>query len=102
MAETLGLSQRLAALDRANEIRVVRAQLKRDLKAGRVNVLDVLENPPESVHTMKVMDLLLATPKFGRVKAAGLLQHAMMPSSKSLGGMSCRQRDALIAAIIGQ
>jgi hypothetical protein len=32
------LDQRIDALSRANEVRALRAQLKRDLKAGRVSI----------------------------------------------------------------
>ena len=64
------LDQRMDALRRANEIRVRRAQLKKDLKAGTVKIEDVLSRPPQYVETAKVIDILMAVPKFGRVKAA--------------------------------
>ena len=42
------LVQRMEALQRANEIRTKRAALKRDLKAGRVSIHDLLlESPKE-------------------------------------------------------
>ena len=41
------LTQRMEALTRANEIRTRRAQLKRDLKAGRVSIHDLLLEPPD-------------------------------------------------------
>jgi hypothetical protein len=61
------LKQRMDALTTANVIRTWRAGLKRDLKAGRVDVIDLLIDPPEKLETMKVFDLLLAAPKYGRV-----------------------------------
>ena len=36
------LVQRMEALERANEIRTRRAQLKRDLKGGRIKIQDLL------------------------------------------------------------
>ena len=60
--------QRMEALQRANEIRTRRAQLKRDLKAGRASIHTLLLEPPEYVETAKVFDMLLAVPKYGRVK----------------------------------
>jgi len=63
----------MEALKRANDIRVRRAQLKKDLKTGAANIDDVLRNPPEYVSTAKVFDILMAVPKFGRVKAARFL-----------------------------
>lgn len=58
--------QRMDALNRANEIRGKRAQLKRDVRAGLEGLVPLLGNPPEYIGTMKVMDLMLATPKYGR------------------------------------
>ena len=46
-------SQRKLALKRANEVRTARAQLKRDLKAGRRSIHDLLLDPPEYVETMR-------------------------------------------------
>ena len=56
------------ALRRANEIRVRRAQLKKDLKAGNVQIEEILSRPPQYVETAKVVDILMAVPKFGRVE----------------------------------
>src|SRR5205807_4432092 len=41
------LDQRMEALKRANDIRVRRARLKKDLKDGRVRIEQILSNPPE-------------------------------------------------------
>jgi hypothetical protein len=84
------------ALRRANEIRVRRAQLKKDLKDGRVQVEEVLRRPPDFVETAKVFDILMAVPKFGRVKAARFLNQCRISQSKTVGGLSERQRTELI------
>lgn len=91
------LQQRMDALSNANRVRSRRAQIKRDLKAGRVKTLDLLLEPPEVIETMKVFDLLLATPKMGRVKTNKLLNTCRMSPSKTVGGMSQRQRTELVA-----
>ena len=90
------LVQRMEALQRANEIRTRRAQLKRDLKAGRQSIHDLLLEPPEYVETAKVFDMLMAVPKFGRVKAARFLNQCRISQSKTVGGLSDRQRAELI------
>jgi hypothetical protein len=84
------------ALRRANEIRVRRAQLKKDLKDGRVRIEAVLERPPDYVETAKVFDMLMAVPKLGRVKAARLLNQCRISQSKTVGGLSERQRTELV------
>src|SRR5918911_3845488 len=90
------LDQRMEALQRANDIRVKRAQLKRDLKDGQANIEKILEKPPDYVATAKVFDILMAVPKFGRVKATRFLTQARISQSKTVGGLSDRQRAELI------
>ena len=90
------LTQRMDALQRANEIRTRRASLKRDLKAGRVQIHGLLLDPPEYLQTAKVFDLLLAVPKYGRVKVNRILTQCRISPSKTIGGLSERQRDELV------
>ena len=90
------LDQRMEALKRANAIRVQRAKLKKDLKESRVSIEQILRNPPEYVSTAKVFDMLMAVPKFGRVKASRFLNTCRISQSKTVGGLSERQRAELI------
>lgn len=87
------------ALQRANAIRSERAQLKRDLKAGRASIHELLGNPPEYLETAKVFDILLAVPKYGRVKANKILQTCRISPSKTIGGLSERQRNELVSLL---
>ena len=96
-APVRSLDQRMEALKRANDIRVKRAQLKKDLKSGAISIEQILSEPPEFVSTAKVFDMLMAVPKFGRVKAARLLNQCRISQSKTVGGLSDRQRHVLIA-----
>jgi hypothetical protein len=98
-APVRSLDQRMEALRRANEIRVERARLKKDLKVGEVAITGVLEDPPDFVLTAKVFDMLLAVPKFGRVKATRYLNQCRVSQSKTVGGLSERQRAELIALL---
>jgi len=91
------LAQRMDALKKANAIRSQRARLKRDLKGGRVKIDGLLLNPPEYLQTAKVFDLLLAVPKLGRVKANRALTHCRISPSKTIGGLSERQRQELVS-----
>ncbi|CAN5504814.1 hypothetical protein BH10ACT11_BH10ACT11_17420 [soil metagenome] len=88
--------QRLNALARANEIRTSRAQLKRDLKAGKMKIETLLTDPPDWVLSAKVFDMILAVPKYGRVKANRILTQCRISPSKTLGGLSARQREELV------
>jgi hypothetical protein len=83
------------ALSTANEVRTLRAQLKRDLKARRVSIRALLLDPPPYLETAKVFDMLLAVPKVGRVKATKILNSCRVSPSKTFGGLSERQRGEL-------
>lgn len=91
------LTQRMNALQTANEIRTQRAELKRDFKAGRKDIKTYLLDPPEWLLTAKVFDLMLAAPKFGRVKVNRILTQCRISPSKTIGGLSERQRGELVS-----
>jgi hypothetical protein len=93
------LTQRLDALQRANEVRTRRAELKRDLKGGRCSIHTLLLDPPEYIETAKVFDMLLAVPKYGRVKVNKVLTQCRISPSKTIGGLSERQRDELVSLL---
>ena len=93
--------QRLDALNRANDIRTKRARLKKDLKGGRVKIQELLRNPPDYILTAKVIDMLLAVPKYGRVKVNRILHQCRISPSKTIGGLSERQRNELIGHLPG-
>ena len=88
--------QRMRALRRANEIRSARAQLKRDLKGGKAKIEKLLLDPPDYVLSAKAFDMILAVPKYGRVKANKILTQCRISPSKTIGGLSERQRAELV------
>jgi len=53
------------ALSTANEVRTLRAQLKRDLKAGRVSIGALLVDPPPYLETAKVLTCCWPSPRSG-------------------------------------
>jgi hypothetical protein len=93
------LDQRMEALRRANDIRTARAKLKKDLKASRASINAILLDPPEYVMTAKVFDMLLAVPKYGRVKTNRILNQCRISPSKTIGGLSERQRTELVSQL---
>lgn len=93
------LIQRQEALLAANTVRTFRKNLKRDLKAGRAFVNDYIQSPPQLIETMKVFDLLLATPKLGRVKVNKIMVRARISPAKTVGGLSDRQRTAVLSLL---
>jgi ribosomal protein S13 len=60
-----------------------------------VSLAALLLNPPACLASAKVLDLLLALPTVGRVKATKVLNSARVSPSKTFGGLSERQRTEL-------
>ncbi len=89
--------QRLRALRLANEIRSARAQLKKDLASGKIELAQILAQPPECPRTARVRDVLLALPKIGSVKAGRILADCGIAHSKTLGGLTGRQHTELLS-----
>lgn len=96
---TIVQEQRMLALAKGNAIRSRRAELKRDVKHGRENLVPLLEDPPEWLLSAKVFDLLLAYPKMGRVKAQKLLRGLAVSPSRSVRSLTARQRLEIAAAL---
>lgn len=101
-APVRSIDQRMDALAKANHIRTERARLKRELKAGRLSIHALLLDPPEYLESAKVFDMMLAVPKYGRVKVNKILAHCRIAPSKTIGGLSDRQRSELIALLRGR
>ena len=60
---------------------------------------ELLLQPPEFVETAKVVDMLLAVPKYGRVKVNKVLVQCRISPSKTIGGLSQRQRTELVSML---
>ena len=98
-SSALAREQRLCSLGRANQIRTARATLKKELASGRVQIEEVLAQPPVFATTAKVSDLLLAVPGLGPVRATRSLARCQIPYEKTVAGLSERQRSALLALL---
>ena len=96
VASTRSSERRMTALTQANQVRGLRAKLKQDLREGTVRLEQILAIRPGYLATAEVFDLLIAVPKIGPVKAAHLLNIARISPSKTVGGLSERQRARLI------
>ena len=86
----------MQALKKANDIRTRRAKLKRDLKAGIVKIDELLDDPPEYLLSAKAFDVVVSVPKYGRIKANKILTQCRIAPSKTIGGLSERQRRELV------
>jgi hypothetical protein len=87
--------QYIRALQRANEVRLARAELKRRVAFGNVDVAHVILCCPWEAHSMAVADLLISQRRWGETRCRKLLAQLPMSEKKSVGSMTDRQRHAL-------
>lgn len=95
------VSQRLRALGLANAVRSERARLKRRLAEGTLELSSVITDPPPCARTARVYELLLALPKVGPAKANRWLSRCRIAPSKTLAGLTDRQRRELLELLRG-
>jgi hypothetical protein len=90
--------QRQAALKKAAEVRKERAQVKEQLKSGKLNLEDVLEQAEKSevIGKMKVISLLEALPGVGKVRARKIMNELEIAESRRIKGLGARQRQGLL------
>jgi len=89
----------LAALKRANEIRLARAQLKRQLGSGTLLAATVIRDCPEEARTWAVLQLLASQPQWGHSKSTRLLRRVGIGERMPLGQLTQRQRRVLATAL---
>jgi hypothetical protein len=87
--------QHLRALARANEVRLARAELKRQVHAGEVSAADVILESAWEAESMTVADLLMAQRRWGHTRCRTFLQRIPMSETKTVGSMTDRQRNAV-------
>jgi hypothetical protein len=87
--------QRHEALQLANGVRLPRAALHRDAKAGRVKVADLIDNPPAVILTAEVGTIVEWAPGVGRWRAKKILAGLARPETTvNHLGASTRRRIA--------
>jgi len=96
---TTALPQHLQALTAANDTRLFRAHLKRDLKAGRVEIAPVVLDPDTRLGSMRTTDLLGALPRVGTHRAGRLVRAVGISETRTIGALTPRQRGVLVAEL---
>src|SRR5204863_6065664 len=91
--------QHMRALARANQIRLARAELKRGVAAGKVDVAEVIVHCPWEAHSMAVSDLLMSQRRWGQTRCRKFLARLPMSEQKTVGSMTDRQRRVLAAML---
>ena len=87
--------QHMQALQRANAVRLARAELKRRVAIGEICVADVILDAPWEAESMTISDLLTSQRRWGHTRCRKFLQCVPMSENKTVGSMTDRQRRAL-------
>ncbi len=77
-------------------MRAQRAALKAALKQGRCSPAALIAEPPAYLASAKVLELIIALPGYGPAKAARLLGRCRISQTKTVAGLSQRQRRELV------
>jgi len=91
--------QHLRALEHANEVRLARAELKREIAAQRVCAGEILLTRPWQAESMTISDLLMSQRRWGRARARRLLLSQGVPENKRIQTLTERQRNGLAAVL---
>jgi hypothetical protein len=94
-------SQRSRALERANRVRVARAELKRRLRRGEEAAAETILRGSRDIDTMPVSDLLLSQRGWGPTRCSNMLRSASLSERKTLGSLTDRQR-VMLAALLSR
>ena len=87
--------QRLRALERANEIRLARAELKRRIAEGDISAAEVILVPPCAALSWSIGDLLLSQHRWGSSRCRKFLLRNQINETKPVGALTERQRRLL-------
>jgi hypothetical protein len=84
--------QRLRALERANEVRLARAELKRRIAGRQISAAEVILCCPWEANSWAVAELLLSQRRWGRSRCQKFLGRNQVSEVKTIGALTERQR----------
>lgn len=98
-ASTIHAPQHMQALERANRVRLARAELKRSIARGEVEASEIVRECPWETESMTLAELLTSQRRWGRTRARKLLLSLSLNENKRLGTLTSRQRLMLASAL---
>lgn len=91
--------QRREALERARAARAAAKEARLMLARGEVDPIDALQDTEGSFARLRVRSFLTAIPGVGTPIAHKLMDAVGISQTKRVGGLGCRQREALAAKL---
>lgn len=87
--------QRLVALERANQVRLARAELKRRIADGDVSAGQIILACPQEASRWPVAALLMSQPHWGSKRCRRFLEQNQIGELKPVGELTERQKHML-------
>ena len=91
--------QRKAALEKAAQSRHARAELRANIKSGKVTLEEVLDSDDPIANRMKVSALIESLPGYGKAKATKIMDELGISASRRVKGLGARQREQLLEVL---
>jgi hypothetical protein len=91
--------QHLQALQRANRVRLARAELKRRIADGEISAAEVILTSPWEASSMAIGDVLMSQRRWGGTRCRKFLAMFRISETKTIGSLTDRQRQALAAQL---
>lgn len=88
-------SQRARALQLANRVRRVRAELRTRIADGQLSAAEVILTCPPEIASMPIGRLLASQRGWGEVRSRAALERVAVREDKSIGSLTDRQRRAV-------
>jgi hypothetical protein len=85
----------MLALQRANRVRLARAELKRRIAEGELSAADVILTSPWEATSMAIGDVLMSQRRWGSTRCRKFLATFQISETKTVGSLTQRQRVAI-------
>ena len=93
----LSQDERIAALEKAKAARAKRAEIREELKAGKLSLEQVIDmKDDEVVGRMRVSVLIETLPGYGKAKAEKIMDELKIAKTRRLRGLGERQNAAFL------
>lgn len=93
----LSPEERSKALAKAQKIRSERMEVRKQLKAGKITLADVLNNAEDEVYAkMRVKYLLESLPQVGKITAQKVMEEIGIDEARRVQGLGSRQKTQLL------
>lgn len=93
----LSLSDKKRALEKAQEMRSRRRDIREKLKKGNMSLSEILDKPDDEVlGKMRVAYLLASLPRVGKTTAQKIMDEIGIDQARRVQGLGKRQKEALL------